>query len=128
MGDVRGMMNLCIPFNAIERIGHQLNSDSWVSYSRRAPSAESIHNISERLSGAIVEVVVELAETNLSTADLIALRVGDIIATETDVRKPLSVSIEGRPKFHAAPGAYKGHKAIQVVGAINERQYAGFDH
>jgi flagellar motor switch protein FliM len=122
MGDVRGMMNLCIPFNAIERIGNQLNSDSWVSYVRRAPSAESIQSLSDRLSGAVVEVVVELAETNLSTADLIALRVGDIIATEKDVRQPLRVSIEGRPKFQASPGAYKGHKAIQVVGAIEERQ------
>jgi flagellar motor switch protein FliM len=121
LGDVRGMINLCIPFNAIERIGNQLNSDSWVSYTRRAPSAESIQNISDRLSGAIVEVVVELAETNLSTADLIALRVGDIIATETDVRQPLAVCVEGRPKFCATPGAYKGHKAIQVVGAIDER-------
>ena len=121
LGEIRGMMNLCIPFNAIERIGNQLSSNSWVSYSRREPSAESMQSISDRLSGAIVEVVVELAETNLSTADLIALRVGDIIATEQDVRHPLTVSIEGRPKFHASPGAYKGHKAIQVTGTIQER-------
>jgi flagellar motor switch protein FliM len=80
-----------------------------------------MQSVSDRLSGAVVEVVVELAETNLSTADLIALRVGDIIATDKDVRQPLRVSIEGRPKFQASPGAYKGHKAIQVVGAIDER-------
>jgi flagellar motor switch protein FliM len=44
--------------------------------------------------------------------------VGDIIATEKDVQRPLVVSVEGRPKFHAQPGAFKGHKAIQVVGPI----------
>ena len=63
-------------------------------------------------------MVVDLAETNISTSDLIGLRVGDIIATEKDVARPLVVSIEGQPKFHAQPGAFKGRKAIQVVGTI----------
>ncbi len=67
----------------------------------------------------MVEVVVDLAETNISTSDLIGLRVGDIIATEKDVERPLVVSIEGRPKFHAQAGAFKGRKAIQVVGLVN---------
>ena len=35
LGDVRGMMNLCIPFNAIERIGNKLTSNNWVSYAQR---------------------------------------------------------------------------------------------
>jgi flagellar motor switch protein FliM len=64
-------------------------------------------------------VVVELAETNISTSDLIGLRVGDIIATEKDTQRPLVVSVEGQPKFHAQPGAYKGRKAVQVVGPIH---------
>ena len=33
----------------------------------------------------MVEVVVDLAETHITTADLIGLRVGDIITTEKDV-------------------------------------------
>lgn len=122
LGEVHGMMNLCIPLNTIEPIKNRLSSNSCVNYSRCAPSAESIQSISDRLSGAIVEVVVDLAETNLSTADLIALRVGDIIATEQNVHRPLTVSIEGRPTFHASPGAYHGHKAIQLVGPIDERR------
>jgi flagellar motor switch protein FliM len=67
----------------------------------------------------MVELVVELAETNIATSDLIGLRVGDIIATEKDVHRPLVVCVEGRPKFQAQAGAFKGHKAIQVVGPIS---------
>lgn len=119
LGDARGMMNLCIPFNAIERISARLTSNSWVSYGKRSATPESIERISERLSGSLVEVVVDLAETNISTSDLIGLKVGDIIATEKDVQRPLVMSVEGRPKFHAQPGAFKGHKAIQVVGPIS---------
>ena len=55
---------------------------------RRTATPENIQRISDQLSDAVVEVVVELAETNISTSDLIGLRVGDIIATEKDVRAP----------------------------------------
>ncbi len=46
-----------------------------------------------------VEVVVTLAETTIRTADLIGLRVGDIITTEKDVHTPLEVSVQGVPNF-----------------------------
>jgi flagellar motor switch protein FliM len=119
IGEARGMMNLCIPFNAIERIATRLSSNSWVSYGKKSATPENIRRISDQLSDALVEVVVDLAETNISTSDLIGLRVGDIIATEKDVERPLVVSVEGRPKFHAQPGAFKGRKAIQVIGPID---------
>ena len=118
LGETRGMMNLCIPFNSIERISARLTSNSWVSYGKKSATTENIQRISNQLSDAVVEVVVDLAETNISTSDLIGLRVGDIIATEKDVARPLVVSVEGQPKFHAQPGAFKGRKAIQVVGLI----------
>jgi flagellar motor switch protein FliM len=119
IGEARGMMNLCIPFNAIERISPRLSANSWVGYGKKSATPENIERISNQLSEAVVEVVVDLAETSISTSDLIGLRVGDIIATEKDVARPLVVSVEGRPKFHAQPGAFKGRKAIQVVGPIN---------
>jgi flagellar motor switch protein FliM len=67
-----------------------------------------------------VEVVVDLAETHIATSDLLELQVGDIITTEKDVRQPMVVSIEGRPKFHADPGVLKGRKAVQVSEMIGE--------
>src|SRR5207248_7625997 len=45
LGEVRGMMNLCIPFNSIERIGNKLSSNSWVSYGRRNVTPESMQQI-----------------------------------------------------------------------------------
>lgn len=119
IGDSRGMMNFCIPFNAIERISGRLSANSWVSYGKKMATPENIKRISGQLSDALVEVVVDLADTNISTSDLISLKVGDIIATEKDVERPLVVSIEGQPKFHAKAGAFKGRKAIQVVGLVN---------
>lgn len=122
IGEVRGMMNLCIPFNAIERISSKLSANSWVSYSKKPSTPESIQQLGNRLSESVVELVVELADSQIAMKDLIGLRTGDIIATEKDVNAPLVVSVEGAEKFHAAPGAYKGRKAIRILEPIEEHQ------
>jgi flagellar motor switch protein FliM len=121
LGDVRGMANLCITYNSIERISQQLTSNSWVAYGRKPPTPQSIQQISRQLTGSVVEVVVDLAETHIATSDLIELQVGDVITTEKDVHQPLVVSIEGRPKYHAEAGVFKGRKAVQVTEIISDR-------
>ncbi len=117
--EVRGMVNLCIPFNSIERIGNKLSANNWLAYSRRGATPESIQHIGRGLKGAMIEVVVELAESKLSTGDLLGLRVGDIITTEKDSRESLEVLVQGVPKFRAKAGAFKGRKAIQIEQTIS---------
>lgn len=118
LGDIRGMINLCIPFNNIERISSKLTANSWVGYSRGGANQATRSLIGNALDGSEVELVVTLAETRIATSDLIALRVGDIITTDKDVHAPLEVAVEGAPKFQATPGAFKGHKAIQIQSIV----------
>ena len=116
LADVRGMFNLCIPYNAIEKVSSDLANNSWVSYSPTGGDQSNVDSISRQLEGSAVELVVTLAETRLKTADMIGLRVGDIITTDKDVNTPLDVSVEGVSKLSAQAGTYKGRKAIQVLG------------
>ena len=118
LGEMRGMMNLCIPFNSIERISGKLTSNNWVSYGKKPASAESMQRIGSRIAEAAGRSGGRSGATRISTADLIDLRVGDIIASEKDVNEPLVVYVEGQPKFLASPGQLKGRKAIQVKGAF----------
>jgi flagellar motor switch protein FliM len=116
LADVRGMLNLCLPFNALERISSKLTTNSWAAYARVASTPESVETVGKRLDRALVQVVATLACSRITTADLLGLRVGDIVTTEHDIRQPLEIEIEGVPKFHASAGALKGHKAIQILG------------
>jgi flagellar motor switch protein FliM len=116
--DLRGMMNLCIPFNSIERISAQLSSNSWTAFRSKQSDNSTRDLISRNMRGSLVEVAVQLAQTRITTADLVGLRVGDIITTEKDVSTPLVVEIEGIPKFQASPGAFKMRKAIQIEGPV----------
>jgi flagellar motor switch protein FliM len=119
IGDLRGMMNLCIPYNSIERIGGKLSANTWVSYGRRQTSPESVEQLGKSLASSLVGLQVRLAQTTIGTGELIGLRVGDIITTQKDVSKPVIVLIENVPKFRARMGACKGHKAILIDSPID---------
>ena len=114
IGELRGMMNLCIPYNTIERISGKLSANSWIAYGRRQATPESVEQIGRALHSSLVEVNVQLARTRISTGELIGLRVGDIITTDHDVHRPLLVTVEDHAKFHARAGAYTGHAAICI--------------
>jgi len=118
IGEIRGMMNLCIPYNSIERIGGKLSANSWVAYGHPKPTPESVQKISHSLRRSLVEVDVRLAETRIGTSDVIGLRIGDVITTEKDVHSPLVVRVEGVEKFRAVPGAFKGHKAVCIEDVV----------
>lgn len=118
LGELRGMINLCIPFNAIERVSSRLASNSWVTYGKSSATVQTRAELAKRLDASEVELVVTLAESKITTGDLIGLRVGDIITTEKDVHQPLDVAIEGSSKYQASAGAFKGCKAIRIDAAL----------
>lgn len=118
IGDIRGMVNLCVPYNSIERIGGRLTADSWIAYGHNQATDETIAQISHTLSSSLVELNVQLARTRIDVGDLIGLRVGDFITTEKDCHSPMVISIQGKPKFHGTPREYKGHLAIEIQDQI----------
>jgi flagellar motor switch protein FliM len=119
IGNIRGMANLCIPFNTIERVGSKLTSNSWVGYASTRVNPETKGKLLSRLDGSTADVIVTLARSTIKTTDLFDLEVGDIISTEKDVHHPLEVEIADRIKFHASAGSYKGRKAIQIEQILN---------
>ena len=122
MGESRGIMNLCIPYNTIEPLAAKLSSDTWSAYTKRTTDARQALNLQAGTSKAAVELNVRLAETTLSMRELMNLSIGDVIMTETDKNQGLQVLVEGRPMFTASPGVLKGHKAIQVRQTIQRPQ------
>jgi flagellar motor switch protein FliM len=118
LGELRGMINLCIPFNAIERVSSKIASNSWATYGKSGATPETKAALGRQLDDAKIEVVVTLANTKITTGDLIGLRVGDVITTDKDIHQALDVAVQGTTKFHAHAGAFKGCKAIRVDAPI----------
>jgi flagellar motor switch protein FliM len=118
MGEIRGIMNLCIPFNTIEPLMGNLSSDTWSAYTKRSVDPRQKLNLQTGVGKGKVKMVVGLAETRLTAREIMGLSVGDVIMTEKGREQPLDVYIEGRPLFQGSAGVLKGHKAIQISGAI----------
>lgn len=122
MGEMRGIMNLCIPFNTIEPMAGKFSANTWSSYTQKQADERQTMNLEAGVSGAKVELVAYLAETHLSSRDLLNMAVGDVIPTNVEQTSPLKIMIEGIPKFFARPGSYKGHTAVQVGSSIQAPQ------
>ncbi|TWU14548.1 Flagellar motor switch protein FliM [Symmachiella macrocystis] len=118
MGEMRGIMNLCIPFNTIEPLAGKFSSNAWSTYTQKQADARQSMNLESGVNHAKVNLVVRLAETHLTNSDLLNMAVGDVIPTGTEKSEPLQVDIEGVPKFYAQPGSYKGYTAVQIGEAI----------
>jgi flagellar motor switch protein FliM len=118
MNGVRGLINLCIPYNSIERFSSTLVANSWSGYGRGIVNSETQAHIAMEMEKTEVELVVTLATSRITTAELLGLRVGDIITTNHDVKTPLQISIGSQTRFFGSPGAIKGKKAIQIHEVI----------
>lgn len=114
MQGIRGLINLCIPYNSIERFSSILVANSWSGYGRGLVNSETQAHLSLAMEQSEVELVVTLATSRITTSELLSLRVGDIITTNHDVKAPLSVNVGEHAKYLGHPGAIKGKKAIEI--------------
>jgi flagellar motor switch protein FliM len=46
------------------------------------------------------------------------LEPGDLIELEKPQNSPLTICVEGKPKYTGVPGMYKRHTAVRVLDAI----------
>jgi flagellar motor switch protein FliM len=120
MGEIRGIMNLCIPYNTIEPLAGKLSSDSWAAYTKKGVDARQLLNLETGVAHAAVELVVHLAKAKLTAKELAQLAVGDVILTEQGPQTGAEVLVEGCPLFAAYPGVLKGHKAIRMGQQITK--------
>ncbi len=122
MGKSRGMVNLCIPFNTIERIGSKLSNNSWIGYASSKSDTGTEAQIQSMLGESRVELTVNLANSTIRAVDLLHLQVGDIVTTEKDAQSPLEIEVAGVGKFDGKPGAFKGRKAVEVSGTLEKTE------
>jgi flagellar motor switch protein FliM len=109
-----GPMSLCIPYNVIEPLIEDLSAQSWFVTGKSKTAADTADRIAGGLAGAMVELEATLATTQISLAELKALEPGDMIVTHRPANSPAILGVEGRPKFFAQIGQYRGGRALKI--------------
>lgn len=122
IGDVEGLMNICLPYMTLEDIMDKLNTKYWYSSMQERDEKEYTDAIEAMISKAPVPVKAVLGNSSISVNDFINLQVGDIIRMDTKVDQELDVYVGNIKKFTALPGASGEQYAVRVTSVIREEQ------
>jgi len=115
MGQCAGTMSICIPFNTIESVLSKLATQSWFGYARKGATEQQRQRILRNLSKSKVQLTAYLGRAHVNVSELRTLRPGDIIPLEKPVTKDLIIQIEGRNKYGARAGQFRGRRAVRIT-------------
>ncbi len=120
IGDVSGLMNICLPFTCMEPVMDKLNTKYWFS-TMQEKDDQSYHDAIESLiSKAQVPIKAILGKSTISVADFANLQLGDVIKLNRDVDDELEIYVGDIKKFTALPGSYNDNYAVRITEIIRE--------
>lgn len=103
---------LAIPFAMLEPIRAKLGEPEAAE---RGPDATWLAALETVIAGTDVTMSVELGTTELTTREVLKLKVGDLLTIETRADDPLAVSVEGIRLLTGMPGVSRGNNAVRVI-------------
>ena len=118
VGDVEGMISICIPYFLMEPIMDKLSSQQWFASTGKKSDERSGEYLQKHLGKVRIPVALELGHTVLSVADVLQLAVGDVVKLDEVLGDPLDVRIGNMVKFKAVPGTSNGNYAAEISEII----------
>jgi flagellar motor switch protein FliM len=120
MGNRAGTMSLCIPYNVIEPIVGKLAAQNWFSYQRKGGQEDHVRKLTKNVNNAPVQMRAFLALTTMKLSELMTLQPGDIITTDKECTKDVGIQVEGKNKFTAQLGQYRGNRAVKITQVVSQ--------
>lgn len=122
IGEVDGLMNICLPYFTLESIMDNLNTKFWYSTMQE----QTDENYQEHLESLVKRVNVPLrailGRSSISVNDFMNLQLGDIIRLDSEINGDLTVYVGNIKKFTAVPGSSKEKYAVQVTSVLGEEE------
>ena len=122
VGDVEGLMNVCLPYLTLEDVMDKLNTKYWYSTMQDRDEQQYMDAIESLISKASIPIKAVLGTSSISVSDFSTLQPGDIIRLDTKVDDELDVFVGNIRKFTALPGASGDKYAVRVTSIIREEQ------
>lgn len=123
IGEVSGMINICIPHIVLEPIIPKLSVHYWMETTTKERDPEAYELISNHLKKVQVEAKTLLGETSITVNQLLQLKKNDIIGLNQAIDAPLKLVINNEPKMHVQAGKLNNKIAVQVLEEIKEGSF-----
>lgn len=120
IGNVEGLMNICIPYTCVEPVIDKLNTKYWYSTMQVKDDGMYQEAIESVISKAKIPIRALLGKSTVSVNDFVNLQPGDIIRLDTKVDDELDIYVGNIKKFTALPGAFQDTYAVRVTSVIRE--------
>lgn len=122
VGDVEGLMNVCLPFFTLENVIDKLNTKSWFSSIQESSEEDYEQYVETVVKKVDVPIKVQLGKNQITVNDFVNLQCGDIIRLDTKTDSDLEVFVGNIKKFTALPGTNKDKYAVRVTSVIREEE------
>lgn len=119
VGEVSGMINLCIPHVVLEPIIPRLSVQYWMQSDRKEPKPKDIEALKSQIRLANLSISAELGSSELDIQDFLQLQIGDVIQLDSSIDQPLVVKIGDMPKFTGQPGKLNKKIAVQIIDHLS---------
>lgn len=120
IGEVEGLMNICIPYTVVEPVIDKINTKYWYSTADVKSNEAYRELIEDTLNRAQIPVRAVMGRSAISVNDFIHLQVGDIIKVDTRLEDELDIFVGNLKKFSALPGAYNDAYAVKIKSVYRE--------
>ena len=122
IGDVEGLMNICLPYITVEDVIDKLNTKYWYANMQQYDETDYADAIEVLIRKAQIPLKAVLGSSTISVSDFSMLQVGDIIRLDRKAEEELDVYVGNIKKFTALPGASGDNYAVRVTEVIREEQ------
>jgi flagellar motor switch protein FliM len=122
IGDVDGMINICIPHMVVEPIVSKLSTKFWFSNITKEATPEMKDAIEVKVQSTPVPLVAKLGGTTITVSDFIGLMPGDVIPLETSVNDDMEIMVGDMVKFYGKPGVKKNKVAVKVTKVVKREE------
>lgn len=112
IGDVRGMLNFCVPAALIEMAGASF-VQGW-HRTRKDPTALDRARLTDNLARVRMPVTARL-DMRMRAREVLELEPGDVISIGRPVRDPVQIWVGDRPKMKGRLARHDQHAAVAVL-------------
>ncbi len=122
LGEVEGLMNICLPYMTLEPVMDNLNTKNWYASLQEKDEQQYSDTIEALIARAPMPIKAVLGKSAISVNDFLGLQRGDIIRLNTRADEELDVYVGNIKKFTALPGESGDNYAVRITSVIREEQ------
>ena len=122
IGEVSGLVNICLPHLAIEPVNRQLSTKLIYQSGPERETEPAAEDIKIRLERSPLDVTAVFKPTTLTVRDVLSLQQGDVVQLDHLLSDPLVLKVAHLSKFKVELGVKDNRYAVKIAETIHKEE------